>query len=80
MAIETARKLILAFNRGVISAFGLARIDLKRTGMSAETQTNWMPRVLGSMMLRPGFGYKDNTRADTVSRLMPFVFSEDDTA
>ncbi len=80
MAVKTARKLLLAFNRGVVSALGLARIDLKRMGMSAETQTNWMPRVLGSMMLRPGFGYKDNTRSDLQSRLMPFVFSEDDTA
>ncbi len=80
MALEAARKLILAFNRGVVSAFGLARVDLKRMGMSAETQTNWMPRVLGSMMLRPGLQKLDNTRSDTVSRLMPFVFSEDDTA
>ena len=80
MAFAKENKLLLAFNRGVISALGLARIDLKRMGMSAETQTNWIPRVLGSMMLRPGLQKLDNTRSDTVSRIMPFVFSEDDTA
>jgi len=80
MAMKTARKLILAFNRGVVSALGLARIDLKRMGYSAETQTNWMPRVLGSMSLRVGFGKLDNTASNGITRLMPFVFSETDLA
>ena len=75
-------KLLLAFNRGVISSLGLARIDLKRMAMSAETQTNFMPRVLGSMMLRPGLEFLDQLNNGSIAfgRLLPFTFGVDDTA
>jgi hypothetical protein len=70
----------LAFNRGVLSRLAMARIDLKRTALAAETQTNWMPRTLGPMMLRPGLGYLASTRGDLTARQIPFVFASDDTA
>ena len=73
-------KQIYAFNRGIISKLGLARLDVDVLRFAAEIQSNWMPRVLGSMMLRPGWEYLDNTRMDTVTRNLPFVFSEDDVA
>lgn len=77
-----APKTLLAFNRGVISSIGLARLDLERMAMSAETQRNWVPRVLGSMMFRPGFEFLDRAAFDqnTPSRNMPFTFGVDDTA
>jgi len=78
MAFNTRN--ILAFNRGVISELGLARIDLDRMAMSAEIQRNYIPRVLGSMMLRPGMQYIDNTLANAQARIMPFIFEVDDTA
>lgn len=68
----------LAFNRGRISRLGMARVDLKRTALSAAIQTNWMSRVLGSMMLRPGFGYVATESGPT--RSLPFIFSADDSA
>lgn len=71
---------LLAFNRGILSRLGMARIDLQRTALSAEIQTNWMPRTLGSMMLRPGFGYIDGTRSGAAAKLFPFVFATSDTA
>jgi hypothetical protein len=71
---------LLAFNRGILSRLGLARIDLARTSLSAETMTNWMPRTLGSMMLRPGWQYISDTRNDAAAKLFPFVFATDDTA
>lgn len=72
-------KKLLAFNRGVISKIGLARIDLDRMGMSAEIQTNFMPRVLGSMMLRPGLQFIDNVSSDAnFHRNLPFTFGVDD--
>ncbi len=78
MAMQDKR--LLAFNRGVVSKIGLARIDLDRIGMSAEIQSNWVPRVLGSMMLRPGFGYIDNVSSDAnFHRNLPFTFGVDDT-
>jgi hypothetical protein len=69
-----------AFNRGLVSRLGLARTDLERTGISAETMTNWMPRNLGSMMLRPGTQYIGNTASNAQSRYIPFIYSSSDTA
>lgn len=69
-----------AFNRGKISEFGLARTDVKRAELCAEEQTNWMPRVLGSMMLRPGWKYLGSTLSDTQAFLIPFIKSTNDTA
>lgn len=71
---------LLSFNRGILSRLGLARIDLNRTPLSAEVMTNWMPRTLGSMMLRPGWGYISDTRNDAAAKLFPFVFATEDTA
>lgn len=68
----------LAFNRGRISRLGMARVDLKRTALSAAIQTNWMPRVLGSMMLRPGLGYVSTEPGAT--KTIPFNFSSADNA
>lgn len=78
MALE--REELLAFNRGLMSRLGVARRDLNRTAMAAEVKTNWMPRVLGSMMLRPGLGYIGATKSNLVARNIPFVFSTDDAA
>ena len=73
-------KDLLAFNRGVVSPRGLARIDIDRMAMSGETQTNWMPRVLGSMMLRVGLEFIATTVANADSRIHSFIFEADDTA
>ena len=71
---------LFAFNRGLVSRLALARTDLKRMALSAEIQTNWMPRVLGSMMLRPGLGSLGATYLNSAAVLVPFVFAIDDTA
>jgi hypothetical protein len=71
---------ILSFNRGLISQLALARIDLKRMAMAADTFVNWMPRVLGSMMLRPGSAYLGSTLNDHAPVHVDFVFAQDDTA
>src|SRR5687768_18148285 len=73
-------RALLAFNRGIISTLGLARADLPRTALSAETMVNWRPRTLGSMSLRPGFGYIDSTNGDAKAKLIPFIFAFDDQA
>lgn len=71
---------LYAFNRGIVSRLALARNDLKRMALSAETQTNWMPRVLGSMMLRPGLQYIGSTRSNAAARHVEFVYDNDDMA
>lgn len=70
----------IALNRGIVSRLGLARQDVKRIAMSAETMTNWKPRVLGSMMIRPGLGYLWGVQGNNPTRYLPFVYATDDTA
>lgn len=71
---------LLAFNRGRISLLAMARTDFARLALSAEIQTNWIPRALGSMMLRPGFGYTGASKGNLTSISLPFVFAIDDSA
>lgn len=71
---------LYAFNRGLLDPLALARADLQRTALSAEIQTNFMPRSLGAMSLRPGLGYKGNTYSDAFAVFAPFIFSTSDTA
>ncbi|HNP14961.1 MAG TPA: hypothetical protein PKI99_00670 [Terrimesophilobacter sp.] len=71
---------LLAFNRGVISRKALARVDVGRVALSAEAQTNWQPRVLGSMTIRPGRKYIGATAFNNKARFLPFVYAIDDTA
>lgn len=71
---------LLAFNRGRVSPLALARTDIRRVQLSAETQTNWMPRTLGSMMLRPGLGYLGASRSNLQAKFIDFIYANDDTA
>ena len=71
---------LVAFNRGLVSRLALARVDLKRMALSASVFTNWMPRVLGSMMLRPGGQYLGTSDSSNPAIWVPFVFAVDDTA
>jgi hypothetical protein len=71
---------ILRLNAGLLSGLALARTDLKRYGVSAEQMTNFMPRMAGSMMLRPGLGYIATTRQSARAKYIPFIFSSTDTA
>jgi hypothetical protein len=71
---------ILALNRGLVSPLALARTDLKRYALSAEICTNFMARVLGSVMLRPGTAYLGSTLSNNQAKHLPFIFSATDTA
>ena len=71
---------LLSFNRGLVASSALSRVDIKRVALSAEVMTNWIPRSLGSMMLRPGFGLVGETYGSYKPKHIPFVFSTDDTA
>lgn len=76
--MSIAQPALLAFNRGLISALGLARTDLKRMALSASIQTNLMPRMLGSAMIRPGSAYIGNVQNNAPAKLIPFIFSTTD--
>ena len=72
--------VIFSFNRGRVSRYGLARTDVKRIALSADTQTNYIPRVLGAMSFRPGMQYLGATKSNKTAALVPFIFSVVDTA
>lgn len=78
--MAASKAVFLAFNRGLVSPLALARMDVKRLALSAEEMTNWVPRVLGSMMLRPGLEYVGSSKSDAAARYLPFVFSTSDKA
>lgn len=71
--------VLLNFNRGVISELGLARQDIERISLSAALQNNFMPRVLGSMMLRAGFGYKGSVYQSKKPYHVPFIYDDEDS-
>lgn len=73
-------KSLITFNRGIMSKLGLARTDIERYGLSAEICTNFLPRVLGSMMLRPGLQYVNSTLNNARAYTLSFVYATDDTA
>lgn len=74
------RFFLFALNGGLVSPLALARTDLQRMKLTAETFENCLPRVIGPMQFRPGFKYLSSTKGDAVARQIPFIFSVDDTA
>ncbi len=71
---------LLAFNRGLISNSALARVDVARTRLSANVMTNWMPKTVGPMFLRPGLGFKIQSRNDEIARHIEFIRSTGESA
>lgn len=74
------RFFLFALNGGMVSPLALARTDLQRMRLTAETFENCLPRVIGPLQFRPGFEYLSSTKSDAVSRNIPFIFSVTDTA
>jgi hypothetical protein len=78
--MPSLRPALYAFNRGLVSATALGRVDIERLRLAAAQQTNWFPRSLGPMALRPGTEYLLSTRGDNKARCIPFFFSTTDKA
>lgn len=78
MALSNA--LIYSLNAGEISRFALARVDLAKMRLAASQAVNWMLKVVGPMQFRGGTLYKTGTNGNGIARLVPFIFSADDTA
>lgn len=74
------RPLLYSLNGGEVSPLALARVDLARMRLTAEEFYNFLPRTIGPMQLRAGFGYEDSVYQDAEARHLPFIFSVDDTA
>lgn len=78
--MPTENAVIAVFNRGIVDKRALGRVDIKRVALAAETQTNWMPRVFGSMIFRPGFEYIGSTNGNAEALHIPFERGLEDTA
>lgn len=71
---------LYALNRGEVSKLALARVDIERLRLSAESQINWLPTVVGPAMLRPGMTFVGETKSSKPAQLVPFVAGQFDTA
>lgn len=71
---------ILSLNGGEVAVEALPRIDVERLRAAAETMSNWLPRVLGGMIARPGTAFIGDTASDNRAWLFSFVRSRSETA
>lgn len=74
------RFFLFSLNGGMVSPLALARTDLQRMRLTAETFVNCFPRTIGPMSLRGGLEYLGSTKSDGVVFQIPFIFAVDDTA
>lgn len=72
--------LLFALNAGEVSDRAVARIDLAKMRLAAETQKNIIPRAVGYGSFRPGTEYIASTASDTDPQLLPFVFNTETKA
>ncbi len=69
-----------SLNGGEVSKIALGRVDVAKLRMAAECQLNWLPFVVGPMMLRPGLVYVGEVNGDLACKILRFVYSKTDTA
>lgn len=71
-------ELLYALNAGAVDKEALSRIDLEKMRLAGEHPvTNWLPRVMGPMTLRPGLQHLDTLSQET--RMVPFIRDSDTT-
>lgn len=75
MAIEV---LTQSLNIGVVDEGNLHRTDLERMRLTAEIQTNLVPKATGPAQFRPGTKYLGATKSSAECLLQPFIAGEDD--
>jgi hypothetical protein len=71
---------LLSFNRGEIGKHAIARLDAEQLKLASQVQVNWALLALGPMMFRPGTAHCTTTYSHQKARVLPFVFSTEDTA
>lgn len=69
-----------AWNVGIHDPKHLARVDLERMRLAAETQTNLLALTTGPGFMRPGLQYLSTTDTNAITRLKEFVFGATDAA
>lgn len=70
------QELVYALNAGGVDKEALSRIDLEKMRISGEHPvSNWLPKVLGPMTLRPAFEMLSDVASDDQSRQFKFARS-----
>lgn len=73
-------ELLYAMNAGGVDKEALARVDLEKMRLAGEHPVdNFLPRVLGPMMIRPGSQNLVAIPDDDETRLIPFLKSTGDS-
>jgi hypothetical protein len=70
----------MALNRGEVSPLALARTDLEKLRLAAQSMVNWMPRTVGPMTFRPGTEFIGEVLNDLPCEYIEFVAAFADTA
>lgn len=71
---------IYALNGGEVSKIALTRVDVAKMRLAAACQLNWMPFVLGPMMMRPGMEFIGEVLGSLSTKLLRFSYAKNDTA
>lgn len=75
-----SNNLLFSVNAGEVSDRALARVDLQKLRLAAETQKNLIPRAIGYGTFRPGTKYIAATASNNTPQFIPFVFNTETTA
>lgn len=73
-------EIFAAMNRGEVSLLALARTDVEHLRLSAQSQINYVPRIVGPMTFRPGTEFIGEILGDNPAFMMRFVAAFADTA
>ena len=69
-----AQAPIYSLNGGEVGREAVSRLDLERMRYAGELYENFLPKVVGSMQLRGGLGYKADSAVNEAGNLLvPFV-------
>lgn len=69
-----AQPAIYALNAGEVGREAISRLDLERLRFAGELYQNIFPKVIGSIQLRGGLGYKADSAVNEAGNLLvPFV-------
>lgn len=71
---------LYALNQGEVSKLALARVDVAKMRLAAACQLNWLPFVVGPMMMRPGLQMVGEVLGDQPTKLLRFVYAKTDTS
>ncbi len=78
--MASEKQSIYRFNYGAIDRRAMSHVDVKKLALAAQTQTNWMSRVIGHMSLRPGLGFVGEIAGNPGAPAPTTIYASGDTS